>query len=546
MSAPIAYLTLFTKDHGPLTKHISLERDGTLASDKSACTMASGKAIRYPLASFKKLAELINGLRSDQAIGLGSLRADLPDEVEITTKNQLNGRRSDLIARTAQEIVFEAERPALALFDYDAKGMPPKIAARLEAVGGFWSALKEVMPALKDAAHLLRCSTSAGLINTDTGEEIPGSNGLHGYVLAQDGADIPRFLQTLHDRCWLAGYGWMLVGVSGQLLDRSIIDRTVAAPERLVFEGPPIVEEPLKQDRKKRQPVVHDGGLLDTVRACKPLTLVEQETLKKLKAEAKQSLQAECNKVRDAYIADTAKRRQLDPLDARKIIESVQHGILLPSAELEFDNSELNNFTVADILDDPGGFEGVTLADPIEGIAYGRCKAKVLRRGDGTPWIHSFAHGRTTYQLKYDASAVRARLADPRRDAVQLLLAAHLDPVEEKELVHEIAGHLRVGVRAIEAKLKALRSEVKKNAAREIRERRLAERTDPRPQLDAPPPDAPWLPTVEAIDEVLSGAYAPPPRNARAVVIQARQRPILGMHAFTANTVNPEEETSNE
>lgn len=391
----------------------------------------------------------------------------------------------------------------------------------------------------------IRRSTSAGLTNADTGEEVAGSNGQHGYVLARDGADIPRFLKTLHERCWLAGYGWMMVGEFGQYLDRSIIDRMVGAPERLVFEGPPMVEPPLRQDPEKRRPLVRDGGALDTVSVCRPLTLVEKETLKKLKAEAKQGLTVERNRAREAHIERLAKRRKLNPNDARKIVElSVERGILLPNAPLEFDNPELNDFTVADILDDPAGFEGVTLADPIEGIEYGRCKARVMRRGDGSPWIHSFAHGRTTYELRYDASAVRARLGEAR-DPVQLLLVAYLDAVEEKELVHAIAQHLKVGVRAVEAKLKAARSEIAQKAARETRERRLAGRTDPRARLYVPPSDAPWLPAVTSIDEVLSSAATPPPRNARGIVARVRPRPVLGMHSFTSKTAN-EEETSND
>jgi hypothetical protein len=270
------------------------------------------------------------------------------------------------------------------------------------------------------------------------------------------------------------------------------------------------------------------------------LTLVEKETLKRLKAEAKQSLLVERNKAREEHIDYLAERRKLNPNDARKIVElAVERGILLPSSPLEFDNPELNNFTVADILDDPAGFEGVTLADPNEGAEYGRCKAKVFRRGDGTPWIHSFAHGRTTYELRYDTSAVRARLGQAS-DPVQLLLAAYLDAVEEKELVHEIAQLLKVGVRAVEAKLKAARSEAAKKAARETRERRLAERADPRPRIPVPPGDAPWSPAVTSIDEVLSSAAPPPPRDARGIVTRIRQRPVPGTHSFTsANEEDP-------
>jgi hypothetical protein len=54
------------------------------------------------------------------------------------------------------------------------------------------------LPALGDVAHLLRRSTSSGLSRSDTGEELPGSDGLHVYVAVQNGTDIERFLRVLH------------------------------------------------------------------------------------------------------------------------------------------------------------------------------------------------------------------------------------------------------------------------------------------------------------------------------------------------------------
>ena len=60
------------------------------------------------------------------------------------------------------------------------------------------------------------------------------------------------------------------------------------------------------------------------------------------------------------------------------------------------------------MLKDPARFVGATLADPLEGPDYGRCKAMVMRRADGSSWINSFAHGRTVYELRYDARAVSA------------------------------------------------------------------------------------------------------------------------------------------
>jgi hypothetical protein len=105
----------------------------------------------------------------------------------------------------------------------------------------------------------MRRSTSAGLFRTDTGEKIAGSDGIHTYVLIKDGADSERFLKALHQRCWLCGLGWLMTGAAGQLLERSIIDRAVGRPERLVFEGPPALIPPLEQDQESRRPIVHEG-----------------------------------------------------------------------------------------------------------------------------------------------------------------------------------------------------------------------------------------------------------------------------------------------
>jgi hypothetical protein len=253
-----AEIVVFTKANGPLTKRIGLNADGTINSDGSACTMAHGRARRVKLADVAELAAHIAELKSNQAIALGALRDDLPDEVAIVAMDKLNG--TGAIARTAENLHFRRGQPAFALLDFDQKGMPAAVAERLAELGGFWPALVSVIPALADVARVTRLSTSAGLTNADTGEAYPGSGGLHEYVMVPDGTDIPRFLKTLHARCWLAGLGWMVIGGGGQLLERSIVDRMVGAPERLVFEGPPVLVKPLVQDATSRKPTVIMGG----------------------------------------------------------------------------------------------------------------------------------------------------------------------------------------------------------------------------------------------------------------------------------------------
>ena len=84
-------------------------------------------------------------------------------------------------------------------------------------------------------------------------------------------------------------------------------------------------------------------------------------------------------------------------------------------------------------------------------MAYGRCVAKVMRRADGTPWFHSFAHGRTIYALKLDVAGVRnaleaaaARLdgrdpADEKRQSRRRLVIDRVDDLVETFIREHVA-----------------------------------------------------------------------------------------------------------
>ena len=150
------------------------------------------------------------------------------------------------------------------LCDFDRKGMPASVATAIADRGGMWPALLSVVPGLAQAARVTRASTSAGFRRTDTGDALSHSGGEHHYILAADGTDIDRALRTLHNMCWLHGLGWYLIGASGQLLDRSIVDSTVRFGERLCFEGAPEVVPPLAQDAAARAPIAHEGCTIDT------------------------------------------------------------------------------------------------------------------------------------------------------------------------------------------------------------------------------------------------------------------------------------------
>jgi len=546
-------VTIIAKSGGPLTKRISLAADGSLTSDGSACVMSRGTAKRFTFVGVEQFATLIEHFGPHQAISLGGLRPDLPDEVLVKTKRNLNGaQKPGVIARTSDYFVFRPGEPALALVDYDTKGMPPAVAERIEKLGGLLPALMSVLPGLARAGRVERRSTSAGLFRTDTGEKLVGSGGLHVFLPVRDGSDVERFLKTLHARCWLAGLGWLLVGVGGQLLERSIVDRVVGSPEHLVFEGPPILDPPLDQDRAARRPFATEGEILDSIAACPPLSILEGARLRELRAKETVRLKPDTEKARKIFITEQAERLALRtgmaPAAAAKIIERQCAGVLLPDIALPFDDEDLEGCTVAAVLANPGRFVDTTLADPLEGVEYGRGKAKIMRRADGTVWIHSFAHGRTDYELKYTFSAARAELATAPKDKVaelfvQLALAGDLgaDEVEElRNLAHQKSG---VNKRTLDKKLENARRDAIAHRWATEREERLAQRRDPRPQIPAPLPDAPWLPQMELLNEVLGGSQEaePPMRDIDGVITRARVRPTPNMHTFTALGANQEE-----
>ena len=464
----------------------------------------------------------------------------------------MNGQAINIIARTAEHIRYTPNKPALALIDIDTKGMPPEVASRIKEAGGYWAALLRVLPRLAETARVTRASTSAGLYRTDTGERLKGSGGFHIYLLIQDGRDCERFLKTFHDRCWLHGLGWHMIGAGGQLLDRSLVDRTVYAAERLVFEADPNVVLPLAQDQSTRAPVVDAGNILDTRTICPQLSVVEHARLLQLRSRAAQEIAPESLKAKKAFTkirAEQIVQRTGSSLSAA--LQVARHwcrGILTPVVVLPFDSEEFAGCTVGDVLADPDRFTGATLADPLEGVEYGICKAKVLRRPDGSPWIHSFAHGRTIYELKHDAQSVEAAIqAAPENEVpdtfVEHVVAADLEADEQQRLLDLACQRSGTGKRPMAAKLKAARAEQAKQRVRAERERKAATRADPRVRLAAPLPDAELLPVARAIDEVLheTNLAEPPTRDLELWPVEVRAREPFRLHGMTTTDANPTE-----
>ena len=230
LATPIAEITVFKKRGGPLTKHIELVA-GKISNDSSACSMSLGSArrVQIDLGDMQAFAALINGFTSHEAYAIGRLKEGLPDQVQIVVGDKLAsfGGKPNVAARNQDHLVFVEGAPGIALIDVDRKAMRDDQRLRIREAGGAWKVLCAVAPPLANAARVVRKSTSFGLRNRETGEDYPDSGGSHTAIAVADSADIPRFLDDLSDRLWLAGWGWGLISAAGSFLERSLVDKMV-------------------------------------------------------------------------------------------------------------------------------------------------------------------------------------------------------------------------------------------------------------------------------------------------------------------------------
>ncbi|MEH2480643.1 hypothetical protein V1282_004000 [Nitrobacteraceae bacterium AZCC 2146] len=540
----VPQITLITKRGTPalMSKSISLDEAGKLHSDASECRMVYGTATRAFAATASALVLIIASCGSDQAIALGRLKDELPDRVEVTVPSRLDGHPG-AITRSRKFIDYRPGSPAWALIDFDTKGMPEEVAARIEAAGGMWAALLSVAPELAAAARVSRASTTAGLFRDDKGEPIPGSAGMHHYVLVRDGKDVERFLKDLHARCWLSGFGWHAIGAVGQLLDRSLIDRMVGYGERLCFEGAPRIVAPVAQNPEKRVPEAFEGEEIDSGRVVPPLTEYERHRVNEAKRAGAEPLGKSAAAVRsehDKKLAEAISSASGMPLlTALRLVAARHRGVLYPDVALEFDH--LGTVTAGTVLADPEHFVGETLADPMEGVGYGRCKAMVMKGEDGALLIHSFAHGRGVYFLRYDLKSAKAAFAQAPADAMvehslAILAQAELEEDELADFVALVSKSANVGVRVLTRRIK------KDRAQREPEKHRasMESRADSRIIRPRPAPDGELLPTVTFVDELLAAdkSEEPPMRNASGAFVQVEVKQPWALHLLTADGAN--------
>ena len=545
-------VVVFTKpeEHGIATKRIKLV-NGEVDSDASECRMWDGVARVEHMRDLQSYAALINSLSSQEFICLGTIKEAFKprqgEKVRVVSRDIYASLadKKGVITRTLECFEFPAGVGPM-LLDIDFKGMPADV--RLK--GKPWDILVSLFPMLGNAARVERSSTSSGLYDAKTGKSYERSGGSHIYPIVQDARDIKRVIDVIFDTLWANGFGWSLVSKGGAVLTRGLIDASVGSPERPIFEGAPAVEPPLAQDKSRRATAI-DGEILDTRAAFPDLTAEIKQRAEQARAEWRARLKPEAEKVQKAQTEERiekavakAKANNQPPPDRDRLRRELtrayeENSLLAPDFELEFDDPAIGVVTVAEVLSDRARFIGQTLADPLEGPTYGRCKALVMEdRFNGGLFIKSFAHGGMGYRLVLNETMIGAMIeAAKPEDAVRVFLEAMdeaaLFPGGEEALAAACAK--RAGATISKSVCSSCLKE-RRNAQQEAKhEANLAK--DGRIVLKAPPRDGEVRKPALAIDAALASLNSldAPVRNLNGRLAEVVKVPTPGLHLLTAD-----------
>ena len=268
-----------------LSKRFSKDADGKLQKTPGG-QLVKGVCRQATVEGPEALAALISGLGTNEALAFGVAHETAGGEQRIYSRNA--APNAEALTRTKARFDWP-EGPGVMLLDNDTD---PRPGATQLNTNGFLFALGEAAPALDDAPSVFAHSASSFICDAETGECLKGEGGHHAYVFVKDARDIPRAGKVLADRSWLAGYGYYIVSISGQRLERCLIDTLVWQPSRLCFSAGAACEPGLEQRRPA--PVVDNANAppLDTRVALPDLTAVEMTEVARLKAEARKAKKA--------------------------------------------------------------------------------------------------------------------------------------------------------------------------------------------------------------------------------------------------------------
>ncbi|ANY80634.1 hypothetical protein BB934_22365 [Microvirga ossetica] len=445
------HLTVF-ESSTTLSKRYSFDEASQTITKTASAQMIEGHAERR----FLKLDRIcifaleclrlgLDELGTHQAIGLGILRDGVVRSV-ITTLGQLarmpEHDEPDVRARSLSHFTFH-DGPGLLLIDNDnGRNTADLLAA--------------VCPPMRGVASLTRAAMSASVIHPGLGLAVP-SAGEHVYCILDDQRCSKEALEILHKACFVAGHGRIDLSRAGSFLQRSAVDRAVGSPERLVFEGRPIVESPLIV---RERPFVARGG--DVLRIAELRAWAEARDIAARYRECVIALESDPDLIERRRAVQAAHRATLEEhhrqagmpvAEARRKAErtvrslarsSLKSGVIRLDPDDVFVTRDRGRVSYRVMLADPAAWEGCTGFDPEEGESYGHCASIVYRSATNGLLIYSQAHGGRTFVVdpiltrdhertlsRLKCGLIRARMFWPAVALPDLLQAISAEPREQ-------------------------------------------------------------------------------------------------------------------
>lgn len=383
-----ARISVFTSDRDLLGKEFRLV-DGKIEK-KSNATFYQGRADVIDAPNAAALQEILDKFTPRQALTTGTITGKASTRIS-TSSNQIEG------TFTRSKAYFEfVEQAGWLLWDYDDKAMPEHVRKRIAHLGGPLEALFYIWPEARSGEYLIRASSSGGV--SAPGLPATKNAGLHGFFLIEDVSQSRAILDTLMERAWAAGLGWIMLDVRGQMLKRGLIDVAVGTPERLIFEAPPVLHAPVT--RQVPPPHINRGTAL-------PAPTNDADVKARAVAAwctAAADHQPESDIAKEKYIDEKATEQTR--LNHRpyaenreritRIVEQSDGGLLDDDQYIQFPDASWHR--VGDILDHAEQYDRQALPDPIEGISGGRDKAYLLTlprpgKPNDKPTLVSHIHG---------------------------------------------------------------------------------------------------------------------------------------------------------
>ncbi len=394
---PSAKLTIFQNSNGrPLSKSFSLNGKSLKSERMPVMSVGSYQTLEFD--SIEDFADALLRGSTDQAICFGVCRHFKKGKIAAKDIIENGNAPEGAIERSGSNFVFD-NGPGFLFLDFDMlPGFEHRRPEHLEEI------LAKVVPWLARVKHFYIPSASSEIYIPGFGEPISKKFSYHAYWLIEDASFVPAAGRACFASLVEAGHGHIVPSKSGIPLLRTLIDDAVWQPERLDFAFGAHLGRGLQQ---RRQPQWIDGAASLEPADIPKIDYDKWRTESKTIAALKRTAEPTCAEIRRSWLSERvndAVSRGMPADEARQTYGRAATAMEL-TERIALHLVDGSAATVADLLDNPERYHGMTMGDPLEPDYGGgsRTVAKAFLIGQKVgPRIKSMAHGGIVYKLLRD------------------------------------------------------------------------------------------------------------------------------------------------